>query len=395
MSSSSSTLPHWPRYSYYLQQIRVGFCGIPKEAFAHMCSVFTRVFVRIPWPTGALVLDRELSADCSVPYSNDRHDPYPQPSPWHHALQPGPYGRGEGRRPGGDGLEGRVIAPPEIRNSTLIREFIVFPIFTSENFINNPKDRSYFCNSLLFSPWGIEHETLFHVLKSDFGRLQWGNTPLSVWNIIYRLQCITFRIWKKFVAKSRKSKSFSLEILYSTDKQIVTCPLCWIFRTPPLVSRRFVSGELSFSTPVWPLLLAALIVFGLCSALFYGGWRWHVQLVHADVFRPPAKYPMLFCVLVGTGVQLMCMGFVTICFAAIGWDNVKTCPAAKVLYGHKADIAGRYDVKESSVVVGVCVKACHCWRLDSLLIVNGFAMTTRLVDYCKQDITAWQNMVNI
>ncbi|CAN0539392.1 unnamed protein product, partial [Ectocarpus sp. 8 AP-2014] len=44
------------------------------------------------------------------------------------------------------------------------------------------------------------------------------------------------------------------------------------------------------------------------------GWK----LVHADVFRPPAKYPMLFCVLVGTGVQLLCMGIVTIAFAAIG-----------------------------------------------------------------------------
>lgn len=42
------------------------------------------------------------------------------------------------------------------------------------------------------------------------------------------------------------------------------------------------------------------------------------QLVHADVFRPPAQYPMLFCVLVGTGVQLLCMGIVTIAFAAIG-----------------------------------------------------------------------------
>lgn len=44
-----------------------------------------------------------------------------------------------------------------------------------------------------------------------------------------------------------------------------------------------------------------------------------LQLVHADVFRPPAKYPMLFCVLVGTGVQLLCMGIVTIAFAAIGY----------------------------------------------------------------------------
>ncbi|CAM9231353.1 unnamed protein product, partial [Sphacelaria rigidula] len=47
------------------------------------------------------------------------------------------------------------------------------------------------------------------------------------------------------------------------------------------------------------------------------GWK----LVHADVFRPPARYPMLFCVLVGTGVQLLCMGLVTIAFAAIGFVN--------------------------------------------------------------------------
>ncbi|CAM9768812.1 unnamed protein product [Ascophyllum nodosum] len=47
------------------------------------------------------------------------------------------------------------------------------------------------------------------------------------------------------------------------------------------------------------------------------GWK----LVHADVFRPPTKYPMLFCVLVGTGVQLLCMGLVTICFSAIGFVN--------------------------------------------------------------------------
>ena len=30
------------------------------------------------------------------------------------------------------------------------------------------------------------------------------------------------------------------------------------------------------------------------------GWK----LVHADVFRPPVEMPMLFCVLVGTGMQV-------------------------------------------------------------------------------------------
>jgi len=45
------------------------------------------------------------------------------------------------------------------------------------------------------------------------------------------------------------------------------------------------------------------------------GWK----LVHADVFRPPDKLPMLFCVCVGTGVQvLMCTGIALI-FAAAGF----------------------------------------------------------------------------
>ncbi|ETK82395.1 hypothetical protein L917_11964 [Phytophthora nicotianae] len=44
------------------------------------------------------------------------------------------------------------------------------------------------------------------------------------------------------------------------------------------------------------------------------GWK----LVHADVFRPPSKNPMLFCVMVGTGCQLLGMAFVTLFFAAVG-----------------------------------------------------------------------------
>ncbi|CAH0487267.1 unnamed protein product [Peronospora farinosa] len=44
------------------------------------------------------------------------------------------------------------------------------------------------------------------------------------------------------------------------------------------------------------------------------GWK----LVHADVFRPPSKHPMLFCVMVGTGCQLLGMALVTLSFAAVG-----------------------------------------------------------------------------
>ncbi|KAJ1419028.1 hypothetical protein B484DRAFT_400293 [Ochromonadaceae sp. CCMP2298] len=45
------------------------------------------------------------------------------------------------------------------------------------------------------------------------------------------------------------------------------------------------------------------------------GWK----LVHADVFRPPAEYPMLFCVFAGTGVQLVVCAFFLVFFAALGF----------------------------------------------------------------------------
>jgi transmembrane 9 superfamily protein 2/4 len=45
------------------------------------------------------------------------------------------------------------------------------------------------------------------------------------------------------------------------------------------------------------------------------GWK----LIHADVFRPPQNYPMLFCVCCGGGVQLFLTILITICFSAIGF----------------------------------------------------------------------------
>ncbi|GMH70719.1 hypothetical protein TrST_g9124 [Triparma strigata] len=45
------------------------------------------------------------------------------------------------------------------------------------------------------------------------------------------------------------------------------------------------------------------------------GWK----LVHADVFRPPYNNPMIFCVFVGTGTQLMMMIGITIALASIGF----------------------------------------------------------------------------
>ena len=47
------------------------------------------------------------------------------------------------------------------------------------------------------------------------------------------------------------------------------------------------------------------------------GWK----LVHADVFRPPSNFPMFYCVLVGSGVQLTISTVITVVLAAIGFLN--------------------------------------------------------------------------
>jgi len=45
------------------------------------------------------------------------------------------------------------------------------------------------------------------------------------------------------------------------------------------------------------------------------GWK----LVHADVFRPPQYHPMMYCVFVGTGIQLAVATMFIIAFSAIGF----------------------------------------------------------------------------
>lgn len=45
------------------------------------------------------------------------------------------------------------------------------------------------------------------------------------------------------------------------------------------------------------------------------GWK----LVHADVFRPPSNFPMLYCIMVGSGAQIGVCGLATILLAAVGF----------------------------------------------------------------------------
>lgn len=45
------------------------------------------------------------------------------------------------------------------------------------------------------------------------------------------------------------------------------------------------------------------------------GWK----LVHADVFRPPTQHPMIYCVFLGSGLQLAITAFFSIIFSAVGF----------------------------------------------------------------------------
>jgi transmembrane 9 superfamily member 2/4 len=47
------------------------------------------------------------------------------------------------------------------------------------------------------------------------------------------------------------------------------------------------------------------------------GWK----LVHADVFRPPSSFPMIYCVLVGSGAQLAVSTILTVMLSAVGFLN--------------------------------------------------------------------------
>jgi transmembrane 9 superfamily protein 2/4 len=75
------------------------------------------------------------------------------------------------------------------------------------------------------------------------------------------------------------------------------------------------------------------------------GWK----LVHADVFRPPARAPMLLAVSVGTGMQIVCMGFATIFFAAVGFlspaNRGSLMIAVLLLYVMFGSVAGYHSAR--------------------------------------------------
>jgi transmembrane 9 superfamily protein 2/4 len=73
------------------------------------------------------------------------------------------------------------------------------------------------------------------------------------------------------------------------------------------------------------------------------GWK----LVHTDVFRPPSDSPMLYSVMVGTGVQLVMMAIAALGFALLGFlspaNRGSLLTALLFLYVFMGSFAGYYS----------------------------------------------------
>jgi transmembrane 9 superfamily member 2/4 len=112
------------------------------------------------------------------------------------------------------------------------------------------------------------------------------------------------------------------------------------------------------------------------------GWK----LVHADVFRPPSAWPMLFCVLVGTGMQLVVMALATIIFAAIGFlspaNRGSLMIAVLLLYVLFGGVAGFTSASVYKSFKGRQYQACTLW---TALLYPGVAFAVFFV----LDLVSW------
>ncbi|CAK9304798.1 unnamed protein product [Gordionus sp. m RMFG-2023] len=85
------------------------------------------------------------------------------------------------------------------------------------------------------------------------------------------------------------------------------------------------------------------------------GWK----LVHGDVFRPP-KFPVLFCALVGSGLQIAAMSLIVLCFAVLGVLSPASrgalMTAAIFLYVFMGMFAGYYSSRLYKTIKGTLWK---------------------------------------
>jgi len=100
------------------------------------------------------------------------------------------------------------------------------------------------------------------------------------------------------------------------------------------------------------------------------GWK----LVHANVFRPPTTFPLLFSVACGTGAQLCCMSLFVILFSCIGFlspaNRGSLLMAELLLYIMMGSIAGYVSARLYKTFAGA-----QKWQLATYLTANAFPGT--------------------
>jgi len=97
-----------------------------------------------------------------------------------------------------------------------------------------------------------------------------------------------------------------------------------------------------------------------------GGWK----LMHGDVFRPPARFKLLLCVTVGTGVQITASFVLTLVCALCGFLSTmkkgQTLTSVILLYVLCGSVAGYVSARLDKFF------ECKNWKKTSILTAAGF-----------------------
>lgn len=75
-------------------------------------------------------------------------------------------------------------------------------------------------------------------------------------------------------------------------------------------------------------------------------------MVAGDVFRAP-KDPLLLCVEVGSGVQILCSAFITLLFATLGALPATRCAVEQMTHRHQ---------QKSRSSISICGEGLHKMR---------------------------------
>jgi transmembrane 9 superfamily member 2/4 len=127
----------------------------------------------------------------------------------------------------------------------------------------------------------------------------------------------------------------SVTAVYTYDVSYVESPIEWATRWDPLLKASAELKEIQYFSIINSLLICAFLTAMVAMILLRtvyldfarynnidddeeiqeeSGWK----LIHGDVFRPPA-YSGLLSVMVGSGIQILCMAVVALFFALLGF----------------------------------------------------------------------------